>query len=45
MVECGFLSNPDEDVLLNDGDYQWQIAAGLTNGIIDYIRQRDDAVE
>ena len=23
MVECGFLSNPDEDRLLNDEDYQW----------------------
>lgn len=40
MVECGFLSNPDEDVLLNDEDYQWKIATGLTNGIIDYIDGR-----
>ena len=41
MVECGFMSNPDEDVLLNDEDYQWKLAAGMTNGIIDYIEQRD----
>ena len=41
MVECGFLSNPDEDKLLNDEDYQWKLAAGLTGGIIDYIRLRD----
>ncbi len=40
MVECGFLSNPDEDRLLNDADYQWKLAAGLTNGIIDYIGAR-----
>ena len=37
MVECGFMSNPDEDRLLNDEDYQWKLAAGLTEGIIDYI--------
>lgn len=41
MVECGFLSNPDEDWLLNDEDYQWKIATGLTNGIVDYIALRD----
>ena len=41
MVECGFLSNPDEDRLLNDPDYQWKLAAGLTDGIIDYIALRD----
>ena len=41
MVECGFMSNPDEDRLLNDENYQWKLAAGLTDGIIDYIKQRD----
>jgi N-acetylmuramoyl-L-alanine amidase len=41
MVECGFASNPDEDVLLNSEDYQWLLAKGLTQGIIDYIHARD----
>ena len=41
MVECGFMSNPDEDRLLNDEDYQWKLAQGMTDGIIDYIRLRD----
>jgi len=41
MVECGFASNPDEDVLLNTEDYQWKLAEGLTQGIVDYIAQRD----
>lgn len=41
MVECGFASNPEEDVLLNTGDYQLKLAAGLTQGIIDYIAQRN----
>lgn len=43
MVECGFLSNPDEDRRLNDEDYQWKLAAGMVNGIIDYINARDAA--
>ena len=43
MVECGFASNPDEDVLLNSEDYQWLLARGLTKGIIDYIEARDGA--
>ena len=41
MVECGFASNPEEDVLLNSDDYQQLLAEGLTQGIIDYIDQRD----
>ena len=41
MVECGFLSNPDEDRLLNTEDYQEKLAEGLTQGIIDYISLRD----
>lgn len=41
MVECGFASNPEEDVLLNTEDYQWKLAEGLTQGIIEYIAARD----
>lgn len=41
MVECGFASNPEEDVLLNTEDYQWKLAEGLTQGIVDYIAKRD----
>lgn len=41
MVECGFMSNPDEDVLLNDESYQQKLADGLTLGIMDYIAERD----
>ena len=40
MVECGFMSNPDEDILLNDESYQWLLARGLTEGVIDYIGSR-----
>lgn len=34
MIECGFLSNPTEDRLLNDTAYQNQLAAGICSGII-----------
>ena len=45
MVECGFMSNPDEDRLLNDEDYQWKLARGLTEGIVEYIEGREGEEE
>lgn len=42
MVECGFMSNPDEDRRLNDPDYQWRLAQGLTQGILDYVEHRTE---
>jgi N-acetylmuramoyl-L-alanine amidase len=37
IVECGFLSNPDEASLLDDSDYQKKVAWNLHLGIIEYI--------
>ena len=37
MVECGFMSNPDEDVKLNDPDYQWKLARGMADGICAFV--------
>ena len=37
IVECGFLSNPEENKKLNDPDYQKQIARAVYMGIIDYF--------
>ncbi len=34
MVECGYLSNPSEDVLLNSDDYQEKLTDGLLQGIV-----------
>ena len=34
LIECGFLSNPQEDVLLNSADYQQKLTDGILNGII-----------
>ncbi len=37
IVECGFLSNPQEKELLLRDDYQNRLAWGIYNGIIDYF--------
>ena len=37
IVECGFLSNPEEEKLLLDDDYQNRLAWGIYNGIMDYF--------
>lgn len=37
IVECGFLSNPDESSLLQDESYQSKIAWGIFIGIQDYF--------
>lgn len=37
LVECGYLTNPDEDERLNDHDYQLKLAEGMVEGICDYF--------
>ncbi len=37
IVECGFLSNPEEEKQLLDDNYQNKLAWGIYNGIIDYF--------
>jgi N-acetylmuramoyl-L-alanine amidase len=37
IVECGFLSNPTEDREAHDPAYQARIAAGLANGVMQYL--------
>lgn len=37
IVECGFLSNPEEKVLLEQEEYQGKIAWGIYVGIMDYF--------
>jgi len=39
-VECGFLSNPEEEKLLIQPEYQTKIAIAITKGYIDYIKER-----
>jgi N-acetylmuramoyl-L-alanine amidase len=39
LVECGFLSNPEEEALMIDANYREKVARGISNGIIGYITQ------
>lgn len=43
LVECGFLSNPEEAQLLGQEDYQKEMAAAIYNGIISYLEQKEDS--
>ena len=37
IVECGFLSNPEEEKQLQTDEYQNRLAWGIYNGIMDYF--------
>lgn len=37
IVECGFLSNPQEEVLLCDEKYQQKMAEGICEGIENFL--------
>ncbi len=39
LVECGFMTNPVEDKLLVSPHYQDKLAQGMTDGILDYLRE------
>ena len=38
IVECGFLSNPQEEKQLQDEEYQNRLAWGIYTGIISYFQ-------
>ncbi|MCI8441870.1 MAG: N-acetylmuramoyl-L-alanine amidase [Provencibacterium sp.] len=40
LIECGFLSNPREEALLKDEQYQNQIAFAIAASVLQYIEQR-----
>lgn len=42
IVECGFLSNPEEAVLLNDEEYQEKTAVSICRGIKEYINEGEE---
>lgn len=37
IVECGFLSNPEEERILKEDEYQNKLAWGIYTGIMDYF--------
>lgn len=40
IVECGFLSNPEEEQQLLDDNYQNKLAWGIYNGITSYFYEK-----
>lgn len=38
LIECGFISNPQEAKLLLDADYQKQLAEAVSAGVCEYIQ-------
>lgn len=43
MVEVGMLTNPEEEKLLATTDYQSKVAAGIANGVAEYIKSRNSS--
>ena len=41
IVECGFLSKPEEEKQLQKDEYQDRLAWGIYNGIMDYFNEKD----
>ena len=39
IVECGFLSNAQEEALLQTAEYQRLLAEGIAQGVIAYLTQ------
>ncbi|MDZ5254981.1 N-acetylmuramoyl-L-alanine amidase CwlD [Clostridium sp. LIBA-8841] len=42
ILECGFLSNPEESVLLSKEEYQTKIANAISNSIDEYFKTVDE---
>lgn len=43
LIECGFLSNPEEEKMLNNQNYQTQIGLAIAKGIVNYQKNIDKA--
>lgn len=41
LVEVGFLTNPEEDLFLNDEEYQQTVASGIANGVVEYLQSAE----
>ncbi|EOD01027.1 N-acetylmuramoyl-L-alanine amidase CwlD [Caldisalinibacter kiritimatiensis] len=42
LIECGFLSNPKEERLLNDPEYQEKVAWAIYSGLLRYFSDTSD---
>ncbi len=41
LVECGFLSNPEDERNLQDPDYQQRVADGIADGVMAFLQKED----
>ncbi len=41
IIECGFMSNPQEASLLQTEDYQNKLVAAIASGVMQYLKQQD----
>ncbi|MFV9567050.1 N-acetylmuramoyl-L-alanine amidase [Thermoanaerobacter mathranii] len=39
LIETAFITNPDDAALLQDDDFQWKVAQGIYNGIVEYFKK------
>lgn len=42
LVECGFLSNPAEEALLHEAQYQKKLAAAVCGGVIQHLEEQNE---
>lgn len=42
LVECGFLSNNEEEVKLNSNEHQYKIVKGIINGVNKYFESKNN---
>lgn len=40
LIEVGYLTNPQEDELLNKEEYQWKVAQGICNGVSRFANRK-----
>lgn len=45
LVECGFLSNPEEEKLLKTATYRERLAGAICDGIVEYYRSIQERVK
>lgn len=41
VIEVGFLSNPAEEALLQQADYQGRVAQAIANGVLSYLAEQE----